>query len=88
MDSLPDIKATILKEAAMRGPEKSTCPSEIARKLFPDHWRAYMASIREEAITLQKQGLVLITQKGKPIDTESIKGPIRITILIKEQKND
>jgi len=34
MEPQPDIRATILKEAAMRGPEKSTCPSEIARKLI------------------------------------------------------
>jgi len=86
MDSQPDIKAAILKEAAIRGPEKSTCPSEIARKLFPEHWRAQMAAIREEAIILQKQGLVLITQKGKPVDTGHIKGPIRIKIIIKGQK--
>lgn len=80
MDPQPDIKATILKEAAMRGPEKSTCPSEIARKLFPENWRAHMPAIREEAIALQKQGLVLITQKGESVDTAEIKGPIRIKI--------
>lgn len=84
MDLQSDIKATILEMAALRGPEKSTCPSEIVRKLFPDHWRAHMATIKEEAIALQKQGLVLITQKGKPVDTGHIKGPIRIKILIKE----
>ncbi|RZJ86618.1 MAG: DUF3253 domain-containing protein [Chryseobacterium sp.] len=87
MDLKPDIKATILEIAAIRGAEKSTCPSEIARKLFADHWRAHMAIIREEAIALQKQGLVLITQKGKPVDTRHIKGPIRIKILIKDQNN-
>ncbi|WP_291206869.1 DUF3253 domain-containing protein [Dyadobacter sp.] len=33
------IAATILSTAIHRGPEKSTCPSEIARMLFPDGWR-------------------------------------------------
>jgi len=40
-----------------------------------------MATIREEAIALQKQGLVLITQKGKSANTWDIKGPIRIKII-------
>ncbi|GAA4199931.1 DUF3253 domain-containing protein [Pedobacter jeongneungensis] len=80
MDQQPDIKATILEMAMLRGHEKSTCPSEIARLLFPGHWRAHMSAVREEAIALQKQGLVLITQKGEPVDIKKIKGPIRIKI--------
>ncbi|WP_025144255.1 DUF3253 domain-containing protein [Pedobacter jeongneungensis] len=82
MDLQPNIKAAILKEAALRGPEKSTCPSEIARKLFPGHWRAQVAIIREGAIAHQKQGLGLITQKAMPIDTGNIKGAIRNKTLI------
>ena len=81
MDIQPDIKATILEMAMLRGPDKSTCPSEIGRKLFPHHWREHMPAIRKEAIALQKQGLVLITQKGNSVNTEDSKGPIRIKII-------
>jgi hypothetical protein len=77
----PDIANTILAVAAKRGREKSTCPSEIARLLFPDDWRRHMKEIREAAIDLQYQGKVLITQKGKPVDISKIKGPIRIRIV-------
>lgn len=76
----PDIANTILATATERGREKSTCPSEIARLLFPDDWRRHMKEIREVAIDLQYQGKVVITQKGKPIDISKIKGPIRIRI--------
>lgn len=70
------IKSTIMQ----RGPEKSTCPSEIARMLFPDDWRAHMKDVVETAIDLQNKGEALITQKGHPVDVQHIKGPIRIKL--------
>jgi hypothetical protein len=75
-----DISKAILASAAQRGSDKSTCPSEIARLLFPGDWRSHMKEIVELAIGLQKQGKVLITQKGTPLDIEKIRGPIRIKI--------
>ncbi|PWS29336.1 DUF3253 domain-containing protein [Pedobacter yonginense] len=80
MQNSPDISQTILGVAGQRGTEKSTCPSEIARMLFPDDWRKHMKEIVDAAIKLQNEGKVLITQKGNPIDTKKIKGPIRIKI--------
>jgi len=69
---------SILSAAEARGREKTFCPSEIARELFPKDWRAHMQEVVDVAISLQKQGKVLITQKGKSIDINHIKGPIRI----------
>lgn len=66
--------------AMERGPEKSTCPSEIARMLFPDNWREYMRDILSAAIDLHRQGKVLITQGGRPVDVDHIKGPVRIKV--------
>ena len=81
MQGQKDIKTTILTVAENRGPEKSTCPSEIARMLFPDDWRKHMSEVVDVAINLHHQGKVAITQKGIPIDVEHIKGPIRIKII-------
>ncbi|TCD05865.1 DUF3253 domain-containing protein [Pedobacter frigidisoli] len=81
MPQHPDIAKTILATAGERGKEKSTCPSEIARSLFPADWRKHMEKVRGVAIDLQIQGKVIITQKGKPVDIEKIKGPIRIKII-------
>ncbi|MBB3968487.1 hypothetical protein GGR35_001079 [Mucilaginibacter phyllosphaerae] len=63
-----------------RGPDKTVCPSEIARALFPVNWRKYMPEVRNAAIELQKAGKVTIIQKGQPVDVDQIKGPIRIKI--------
>ena len=76
-----EISSTILNVAAQRGLEKSTCPSEIARMLFPNDWRKHMKDIVDVAIDLNNQGKVVITQKGIPIDVNHIKGPIRIKII-------
>lgn len=39
-----------------------------------------MAEVREAAIALQKRGAVVITQKGRLVDPDHIRGPIRIRI--------
>ena len=80
MQGQTDIAPTILSIAAQRGPEKSTCPSEISRLLFPDNWRRHMKEVVDVAIDLHNQGKVVITQKGMPVDVDHIKGPIRIKI--------
>ncbi|MCX2486165.1 DUF3253 domain-containing protein [Pedobacter sp. MR2016-24] len=82
MQQLKDISTTILSVATQRGPEKSTCPSEIARKLFPDDWRNHMKNVVDVAIDLHHQGKVMITQKGIAIDVNHIKGPVRIKIIL------
>ncbi|MBW8683132.1 DUF3253 domain-containing protein [Chitinophaga rhizophila] len=74
------ISKQIIATVTQRGPDKSTCPSEIARMLFPDNWRNYMQQVRDVAIELQKKGLVIITQKGAPVDINDFKGPIRIKL--------
>jgi hypothetical protein len=72
----------ILSMAAERGPDKTICPSDVARAMFPADWRKHMDEIRREAIALQKANKVTITQKGFRIDTDHIKGPIRIKIVV------
>lgn len=80
MQNYEKIAESILATATHRGPEKSTCPSEIARMLFPNDWRKHMEDVRTVAIDLHHKGSVLITQKGMPVDVENIKGPVRIKI--------
>ncbi|MCF0057164.1 DUF3253 domain-containing protein [Dyadobacter sp. CY356] len=81
MQHYEKIATTILSTAIHRGTEKSTCPSEIARRLFPDIWRNHMKDVLEVAIDLHNKGRVLITQKGIPVDVKDIKGPVRIKII-------
>ena len=79
-DNQTKILQSIMTMATRRGPDKSVCPSEIARSLFPEDWRGHMQEIRDLARELHRDGKVLVTQQGIPVDPDHIKGPVRITI--------
>jgi hypothetical protein len=72
----------ILLVLAARGPDKSICPTEAARKLAgdpaDDSWRAKLPAIRQAAIRLAQGGRLQITRKGKAILPEDIHGVIRL----------
>jgi hypothetical protein len=80
---MPDAAAIaeeILRQAALRGPAKSICPSEVARALAPEGWRPLMGPVRDAATALARTGRIEILRKGKPVDPESFKGVIRLRI--------
>jgi len=81
MQHYEKIATTILSTAIHRGAEKSTCPSEIARLLFPDDWREHMKDVLDAAIDLHNKGSIVITQKDMPINVKDFQGPVRIKII-------
>lgn len=74
----------ILRLCAERGAGKSICPSEVARGLAGSDekvWRLLMHPIREAALTLAREGRVLILRKGRPVPVdEPIRGVIRLAL--------
>ena len=74
------IAQEILRLTAERGPEKSACPSEVARALDPEHWRALMTPVRAVAGDLAERGKIIVTQRGEPVKVEAVRGPIRLSI--------
>ena len=73
-----EIETTLLRLLAARGAGKTICPSEVARVVDPDDWRALMPSVRAAAAKLQSEGKVAVTQRGDMVDPGTAKGPIRI----------
>lgn len=69
-----------LKFADKRGLEKTYCPSDVARELFPENWRNKMDLVREVADELVKSGHLLVLQKGviKMELPSKLTGPIRL----------
>lgn len=75
---------------AVRGPDKSICPSEAARAMQAAHgkagdpaeaWRRYLAPVRQQALHLARRGEILILRKGKPVDPHKpVKGVIRLAL--------
>ena len=77
------IAAEILRQTAERGPEKSICPSEVARALAGGDdgpWRPLMGRVRERAFALARAGRVEVLRKGKPVPPEAARGVIRLRI--------
>lgn len=75
------VSKTILVLAAERGNDKTLCPSEVARLVWPDEWRNRMEEVRLAAFALRDEGKVQISQKGREVTDNEVKGPIRIRIL-------
>ncbi|WP_010231595.1 DUF3253 domain-containing protein [Gillisia marina] len=74
------IKASHLKFANERASDKTYCPSEVARELFPNEWRDKMDLVRIVADDLVKSGHLLVLQKGEiKLELPSkLVGPIRL----------
>lgn len=76
------LAAEILRQTTARGPEKSVCPSEVARALAPgEAWRGLMGPVRRAAIALAEAGRIEILRKGKPVPPEAVRGVIRLRVL-------
>lgn len=72
------LRAAILTLATERAP-RTICPSDAARAVDPDNWRALMDQTRDVARDLAKSGDVVITQKGEVLDPDAQwRGPVRI----------
>ncbi|MCZ8278818.1 MAG: DUF3253 domain-containing protein [Acetobacteraceae bacterium] len=72
------ITATMLRIAAERGPEKSLCPTDVARAVSAENWRPLLGAVRQVAAELARQGKIEILRKGKPISPDEIRGVIRL----------
>lgn len=75
------IRDEILRQTADRGPDRSICPSEVARALAGGEdgpWRPLMAPVRRAAAELARVGRIEILRKGKPVPPEAMRGVIRL----------
>lgn len=74
------IQACLLQLVVDRGPDKTICPSEVARALGDQSWRSLMPRVRSIGAALAKSGAIEITQKGQVVSPDDAKGPIRYRI--------
>lgn len=80
-DTLDRIEAELLRVAAERAPDKTACPSEVARLVgggHPDQWGPLMQPVRRIAVRLANEGRLVITRKGKPVDPNDFRGVYRV----------
>lgn len=74
-----DYSEQILNLLKQRALTSSICPSEVLPiEQKQDH--QMMEHVRRSARKLAHADLIEITQKGKPVDPENFKGPIRLKL--------
>ena len=75
------IRERLLQLVRDRGPEKTICPSEVARSLSADDWRSLMPQVLAVGLDLADSGAIVVTQKGQIVDPQTAKGPIRYRFI-------
>ena len=91
MQSPEEIEAILLELAQARGPDRSLDPAEVGRALGgdrPDGWGPLMQPVRRAAVRLMKQGRVVITRKGRPVDPDDFRGVYRIRLRAADSPPD
>ena len=61
-----------------RSAEATICPSDAARVVASQDWRAAMEQSRSVAGELKADGILVITQRGQEVDLDTVTGPIRL----------
>ena len=74
------VRGRILELLEHRGEDKTICPSDVARALDPQNFRALMPSIRNAAQTLVEEGRIEVTQRGEVVDIRTVRGPVRLRL--------
>jgi hypothetical protein len=72
------LEAAILELLGNRAAGATICPSEAARRVRPDDWRDWMEPTRRAARRLVARGELRMLQKGRPVDPDTAKGPVRL----------
>ena len=83
LPSKTKLKSEILRLLAERGAGKTICPSEVARALGGDEresWEPLMQPVRDAAGALVDAGKIVITQRGRVVDGQTAKGPVRLRL--------
>ncbi len=78
-----ELEAAMLRLLAARGADKTICPSEAARAVggdHPDGWGPLMQPARRIAVRLMKEGRIVITRKGRPVDPDDFRGVYRLRL--------
>ncbi|CAN7352512.1 DUF3253 domain-containing protein [Bosea sp. LjRoot237] len=77
-----ELAETILRLTTERS-DRTTSPMDIARTIggdHPDGWGPLMQPIRRVAVQLMKDGKLVITRKGRPVDPDDFRGVYRLRL--------
>ena len=71
--------AAAIRALTRKRVESSICPSDVARTVGGESWRALMPDVRRVAAELADAGVIVVTQKGEPVQIADARGPVRMS---------
>ena len=74
------IESVIFDLLGKLAPGKSVSPEEVARAVEPEGWRRLLSHVRGTAVSLARQGRLVITRHGKPADPDRFRGVWRMRL--------
>lgn len=77
------LEAAIFNLLAGRGSSRTISAMDAARIVggdHPDGWSPLMQPIRRIAVRLMKEGKLVITRKGRPVDPDDFRGVYRLSL--------
>lgn len=80
-DAAVDDRAVATVDALLdhRGPDRSICPSDVARVVGGTGWRGRMDAVREVARRMARSGAIVVTQRDERLDPDAEwHGPVRL----------
>jgi hypothetical protein len=84
MSSSPHLADVMIALCANVGPTKTIDPGDVAKAYAetvdrPDvAWQNYLQGVRNTAVSLAKEGRIVIYRKGKPADPDTFRGVYRL----------
>lgn len=85
------IRSALLQLLEQRGPDKTACPSAVARKVASEvrdrgrsednedeAWRKLMPQVQAVARELAEEGRIEVTQGGQRVHIDEASGPVRL----------
>lgn len=77
---IKSVEETLFELLEAAGPGKSVSPEQVARAADSEAWHRQLGHVRNTAIGLARQGRLVITRKGKPVDPDALKGVYRLKL--------
>ncbi|MCO5093438.1 DUF3253 domain-containing protein [Bosea sp. (in: a-proteobacteria)] len=77
------IEDTILALLSRRPAGLTISPMDVALSLgggHPDGWGPLMQPVRRASVKLMKEGRLVITRKGRPVDPDAFRGVYRLAL--------
>lgn len=73
---------TAILEMGRKSGNKTFCPSEVVKWIFPQAWSYFMVDIKEAMMQLYREGKISVTQSGQEVAKDRMPdGPVRIKVL-------